>query len=598
MSSNNRLTDAQKAQLDSFLSTLQPEQLAWVEGYVAGLSTGRPGKKTGGISLSPNEIRVAPKNPALTILYGTHTGRSEGIARNLSKKAISAGVSTSVFNMQDYNTKQLKKEQNVAIIVSTHGEGDPPVQAEDFWDFVRGKRAPKLDGTNFSVLALGDKSYEKFCQTGVDIDEAFRKNGANPILPIVKCDVDFESDAEDWTKNLIEELSNQGMTNGQPVVLDDDPVIEESKYSKTNPFYATILDKVVLNGAGSSKEVMHIELSLEDSGLHYHPGDSIGIYTDNPPELVDEIVAKAGFSAHEEVEVKAGKITFEQALRNHLEITVLNRDVLKQYAELTKSEELLALLGDRDKLNAYLYGHDLLDLIVQFPGEITAQQLVNILRKLPPRMYSISSSEEFVPEEVHITVAAVRYEKYNRKRKGAASTFLADRCEVDDQVPVFIDHNPNFKLPENTNTPVIMVGPGTGIAPFRSFLQQSEMDDRHGRSWLFFGDQHFFTDFLYQVEWQKWLKTGHLEKLDVAFSRDQDEKVYVQHRMYENKTDLFKWLEKGAIVYVCGDMKHMAKDVENTLVKIIQEEGKQTEKEAKDYIKNLHKQKRYQLDVY
>lgn len=598
MSSSNRLTDAQKAQLDSFLSTLQPEQLAWVEGYVAGLSKSGAVKKPSGISINPEAIRVASQNPSLTILFGTHTGRSEGIARDLSKKAISAGLSTSVYNMQDYNTKQLKSEKNVAIIVSTHGEGDPPVQAEDFWAFVKGKRAPKMDGVQFSVLALGDKSYEKFCQTGVDIDEAFRKNGATPILPVVKCDVDFETEAEEWTQKLIDELSSVAVTNGQPVVLDDAPEVEESQYTKTNPFYATILDKVVLNGAGSSKEVMHIELSLEGSGLHYHPGDAIGIYTDNPPELVEGIVAKTAFSAHEEVEVKAGKVTFEQALRNHVEITVLNRDVLNQFAELTQSEDLKTLLGDREKLNAYLYGHDLLDLIVHFPGKFKAQELVNILRKLPPRMYSISSSEDYVPEEVHITVAAVRYEKYNRQRKGAASTFLADRSNVDDQVPVFIDHNPNFKLPENTNTPIIMVGPGTGIAPFRSFLQQSEVDDRHGRSWLFFGDQHFFTDFLYQVEWQKWLKTGHLEKLSVAFSRDQEEKIYVQHRMYENKAELYKWLEKGAIIYVCGDMKHMAKDVESTLVKIVQEEGSRSESEAKEYIKNLHKQKRYQLDVY
>lgn len=598
MSSINRLTDAQKAQLDSFLGTLLPEQLTWVEGYIAGISQGKSQKRTSGISINPSALRVASENPSLTILYGTHTGRSETLARELSKKAISAGLSTTVSNMQDYNTKKIKSEKNIAVIVSTHGEGDPPVQAEDFWGYVRGKRAPKMEGINFSVLALGDKSYEKFCQTGVDIDESFRKHGAKAILPIVKCDVDFETEAEEWSKNLIEELSRQGLNTGQPVQLDDEPVIEESKYSKTNPFYATILDKVTLNGKGSDKEVLHLELSLEGSGLHYHPGDAIGIYCNNPPELVENIIAKTGFSANDEVEVKAGKISFEKALINHLEITVLNRDVIKQYAYLINSEELKTMMTDRDTLKAYLFGHDILDLIVQYPGKFTPQELVNILRKLPPRMYSISSSEAYVPEEVHITVAAVRFEKYKRKRVGAASTFLADRSDVDEQIPVFIDHNPNFKLPENTNTPIIMVGPGTGIAPFRAFLQQSEADDRHGRSWLFFGDQHFFTDFLYQVEWQKWLKTGHLEKLHVAFSRDQEEKVYVQHKIYENKVEFFKWLEKGAIVYVCGDMKRMAKDVENTIVKVIMEEGNRTESEAKEYLKNLHKQRRYQLDVY
>lgn len=596
MSSNNRLSDAQQAQLDSLISTLQPGQIAWIEGYLSGLSKAKTNGST--TTFDASSLRMVSANPSLTILFGTHTGRSETIARQLSKKAIEAGITTVVTNMQDYNTKALSKEKNIAVIVSTHGEGDPPVQAEDFWEFIRGKRAPKLDGIHTAVLALGDKSYEKFCQTGIEIDEAFRKLGAKPIIPVLPCDVDFEEDANTWINSVVNEIAKTAASAQSTQITTEVPTTETSSYSKTNPYYATVLEKINLSGKGSNKEVYHIELSLEGSGLHYQPGDSIGIYSDNPPELVQQIISKTGFSSSDEVEVKAGKVTFEQALRNHVEITVLNRDVLKKYAELINSEELKLLLTNRDELNAYLYGHDLLDLITSYKGTYSAQELINSLRKLPPRMYSISSSEKFTPDEVHITVAIVRFEKYNRVRHGAASTFLSDRIDIDENVPVFIDHNPMFKLPENTNTPIIMVGPGTGVAPFRAFMQQREAENIIGKSWLFFGDQHFFTDFSYQTEWQKWLKTGNLEKLSVAFSRDQEQKIYVQHRMYEQKQELYKWLEKGANIYICGDMKRMAKDVEQTLTKIIQEEGKRSEEQARDYIKQLYKQKRYQLDVY
>ncbi len=600
MSSKNRLSETQQDQLDNLIGSLQQEQLAFVEGYISGFNRAKQNgfPKAGAPSIDPSALRLVSSNPSLTILYGTHTGRSETVARKLSQKAVAAGISTVVTNMADYNTKSLKNEKNIAVIVSTHGEGDPPVQAEDFWEFIRGKRAPKLEGVQTAVLALGDKSYEKYCQTGIDIDEAFQKLGAHALLPIVKCDVDFEEEAESWTSHLVEELVKAGLNTEQPVNIQPEEAIEESQYSKTNPYYATVLEKIKLSGQGSEKEIYHIELSLEDSGLHYQPGDSIGIYSDNPPVLVNHILERVGFAPSETVTIKAGEVSIEKALRNHVEITVLNRDVLTQYAELIQSEDLKALVADRKQLSEYLYGHDLLDVITTYPGTFTAQQLVDILRTLPPRMYSISSSEDYVPEEVHITVAAVRYEKYDRERHGAASTFLSDRIKIDEQIPVFIDKNPMFKLPEDPNVPVIMVGPGTGVAPFRAFLQQREADNLSGKTWLFFGEQRFFTDFSYQTDWQKWLKKGTLEKLSVAFSRDQDEKIYVQHRIYENKKEVYQWLEKGAYFYICGDMKHMAKDVESTLIRIVSEEGNMTETDAKKFIRDLHKQKRYQLDVY
>lgn len=587
----NPLNERQLAAFGQLVEELTPDQILWLSGYLEGrlAATG---------SFEGEEAVVAPSLAEtiakLTILYGTDTGRSKLLADKLAEKAVGRGIAVSVVNMYEYKARQLKNEENLAVIVSTHGEGEPPDMAEDFYKYVTGKRAPNLENLKYSVLALGDKSYKFFCKTGEDIDLAFKKLGAGIITPIAKCDVDFESDAETWMNNFMQKL-----TPASQVQVDkaNHIITGQTAYSKKNPFMATLLEKVKITGRDSDKEVYHLELSLEGSGLTYEPGDSIGIFPQNPDSLVQQIIQKIGFDPHEKVQLKAGEYTIENALSRQLEITLLNRDVIQKYQAKANHNELGKLLKDERKLDDYLFGSDLLDLVEDFSYNWEAQDLVDVLRPLPARLYSISSSPEIVGEEVHATVSVVRYNRKNRQRQGACSSYLSDNIEIDDQVPVYIEKNPAFKLPAN-GSKIIMVGAGTGIAPYRAFMQHRESQGLKGNSWLFFGDRRFHSDFLYQVEWQKLLKSKQLERMEVAFSRDQEKKVYVQHRLIENQKEIYEWLENGAHFYLCGDMKSMAKDVNKTLLEIIRVQGGISKEQAEKYIKQLKREKRFQADVY
>jgi sulfite reductase (NADPH) flavoprotein alpha-component len=589
---SNQLNEKQLTALNELVNGATKEQIIWLNGYFEG----RLASINGSVSpLAKGEVETmqAPTT-SLTILYGSETGRSQSLADTLAEKAKFRNISAKVFSMYDYNYKKLQEEDNVAIIVSTHGEGEPPDMAEDFYKFITGKRAPKLNGLNFSVLALGDKTYKHFCKTGEDIYSACRDLGAYSVTSLVKCDVDYEVDADRWMNNYLANLT--------PAVA---PEAAQSKpettvkveYSKKKPFMANILEKVEITGRDSDKEVYHLELALDESGLTYEPGDSLGIFTVNPETLVDQILKQTGFDPEQVVDLEIGEVPVKTALTHHLEITVLSVDMIQKYFEKTQIKEVENLLNDDESLDKYLYGHDLLDLLEDFPFEWHPNKLVQILRPLPPRLYSISSSMDKVGDEVHITVSVVRYENKDRKRVGACSSNLADVLDMDDAIPIYIDKNPSFKMPLN-GSKMIMVGAGTGIAPYRAFMQQREMNELKGGSWLFFGDRRFSADFLYQIEWQKLLETKHLEKINVAFSRDQEEKIYVQHKLLENKEEVFKWIEEGAYFYLCGDMKYMAKDVNKTLLKIIKEQGGISEAKAVEYVKKLKREKRFQSDVY
>ncbi len=364
-----------------------------------------------------------------------------------------------------------------------------------------------------------------------------------------------------------------------------------------------MLENLNLNGRGSNKETRHVELSLEGSGLTYEPGDSLGVYPENDPELVELLLKEMNWDPEEIVTLnKQGDVRpLKEALISHYEITVLTKPLLEQAAQLTGNDELRELLapGNEENVKAYIEGRDLLDLVRDYgPFSVSAQEFVSILRKMPARLYSIASSLSANPDEVHLTIGAVRYDAHGRERKGVCSILCAERLQPGDTLPVYVQHNQNFKLPKDPETPIIMVGPGTGVAPFRSFMQEREETGAEGKAWMFFGDQHFVTDFLYQTEWQNWLKDGVLTKMDVAFSRDTEEKVYVQHRMLEHSAELFEWLQEGAAVYICGDEKHMAHDVHNTLLEIIEKEGNMSREEAEAYLADMQQQKRYQRDVY
>lgn len=583
------LNEQQLSALTSLTGGLNREQLLWINGYFQGLlaSSG---------SNQPVAISQAKSSKQLKILYGTHTGRSKTIAGQLAAKLAGRGVEAVSVALDDYKTRQLTSESNVVFIVSTHGEGEPPAMAEDFHGFITGKRAPQLPNLNYSVVALGDKSYKLFCKTGIDIDQALAKLGAKSILPILMLDVDFDEEVDRWITDFTEVFADIPAVSVSANVSSN--TLNGETYSRRNPFHATVIDKVKITGRDSDKEVYHVELSLDGSGIAYEPGDSVGILANNPPELVETILKHSGFDGTELVTIKEGTFSLKAALSEHLEITVINRDVIQKYQEKAGNSELQKLIEDEKLFDQFLYGHDVLDLLEEFPFALSAQDLADLLRSFPARLYSISSSQAAVGDEVHITVATVRYSNKGRSRGGACSTYLADRIEVDSQVSVFIEKNPAFKLPENEETPVILIGAGTGVAPYRSFLQHREANNQKGKTWLFFGERRFHSDFLYQVEWQKLLKDGYLEKIDVAFSRDQEEKVYVQNRLIENQKEVFEWLKEGANIYLCGDMKQMARDVQKTLLQIFETEGGMSEEKALEYLKTLKKEKRFQTDVY
>ncbi|MFY9151431.1 MAG: assimilatory sulfite reductase (NADPH) flavoprotein subunit [Prolixibacteraceae bacterium] len=584
------LNEQQLKALSSLSAGLSREQIIWLNGYFQGLLL-RSGESADGGSVIQQVVKKQ-----LKILYGTHTGRSKTIAGNLAEKLTARGVEVSTFALDDYKSRQLATETNLVFIVSTHGEGEPPAMAEDFYGFITGKRSPKLPGLNYSVVALGDKSYKLFCKTGLDIDQALQQAGAKAILPVLTLDVDYEDEADKWIRQFTEVFAEVPETTVSPVTNSEKGTT--SQYSRKKPFRAEVLDKVKITGRDSDKEVYHVEISLEGSGITYEPGDAVGILANNPPALVDAILQEYKLDGSKTVAIKDGEFSLRDALTDHLEITVLNREVLQKYLDKSGNAQLQEIIENDQLLDQYLYGHDLLDLLEEFPFSFTEQELVNVLRILPARLYSISSSQAAVGEEVHITVSTVRYTSKGRKRSGACSGFLADLIEIDSSVSIFIEKNPAFKLPENDATPIILIGAGTGIAPYRAFLQDRESNNQKGKTWLFFGERRFHSDFLYQVEWQKLLKEGYLEKIDVAFSRDQDEKIYVQDRLIQKQKEVFDWLNKGANIYLCGDMKQMARDVQKALLRIIETEGGMSEEKALEYLKSLKKSKRFQTDVY
>jgi len=606
---NSPFNQQQTELLNQLLPTLNGHQRIWLTGYLAAQAAVGGEAQAPGQAISPaaTTVAVIPAQPAapreVTILFGSQTGNGSGLAKKLAKRLDEQHVKTEVLSMSDFKPANLKKLENLLIIVSTHGEGDPPDNALAFHEFINSKRAPKLDSLNYSVLALGDTSYEFFCQTGKDFDSRLAELGASRLVDRADCDVDFDETAGEWMKAVTESLSatpaaaTTAAESAAP--LSADP---ESEYSRSNPFRAEVLENLNLNGRGSARETRHLELSLEGSGLTYEPGDSLGVYPENHPRLVDEIIEAMGWNEEEQVATgKSSTAALREALHHYFEITVLTKPLIEQAAKLTGNERLLKLASPEsaEELRAYLGENDLLDLIRDFDLKgLSAAELTGLLRKIPARLYSIASSSKATPDEVHLTVRTVRYACGGRDRYGVCSVQMAERLEPGDALPVFVQHNPNFKLPENPDTPIIMIGPGTGAAPFRSFLAEREETDARGKTWMFYGDQHFATDFLYQTEWQRWIKDGVLTKMDVAFSRDTAEKVYVQHRMMEKSQELYEWINSGAAVYVCGDEKNMAHDVHGALETIIAQGGGLSPEQASEYLLRMQQEKRYQRDVY
>lgn len=593
------LTLEQWPLVEELTRSLTANQARWLGGYFTGLDAGLRLLPSQGIAAEqPTPSQVASRT--LTILYGTETGNAAEVARDVKKVAATKGLSCTVVDMADYKVRQIAQEQDVLIVVSTYGEGDPPEPAVGFFEFIESRKAPKLDGVRFTVLALGDTTYEFHCEAGKRLDQRFEELGAQRLAPRVDCDVDYEEAAESWTDAIIEQLGSEAKAAQPAATVMQADSAPASVHDKRNPFSAPIIENIPIVGRGSTKETRHIEFSLAGSGLSYEPGDALGIAASNDPAVVATLLDTLGFSPEAEFELKGQATNLREALTDRFEITTATPRFLDYWAMLSEADALRQLQQeDRSgERSVFLSTHHVIDIIRNFPvGKVTPEGFISALRPLQPRLYSLASSLSAMPDEAHLTVSPVRYDLHGEPRSGVASSLLADRVDLDTVLPVYVQSNPHFRLPGD-DVPIIMIGAGTGVAPYRAFLQEREVRGSSGKSWLFFGERNFRTDFLYQTEWQGWLKDGTLSRMNVAFSRDRNEKVYVQHRMKEQASDIFAWLEEGAHVYVCGDATNLAPDVHDALIDIIANEGRTGPEAAADYVRSLQADHRYQRDVY
>lgn len=588
------LTPEQLAKLQSAIGEFSPNQLAWLSGYFWGMVNQQPGA----VAVAPTPAVAA----SITVISASQTGNARRVSEQLRDDLTAAGLSVTLVNAGDYKFKQIAQEKLLLVVASTQGEGEPPEEAVALHKYLFSKKAPQLTGTAFAVFGLGDTSYENFCQTGKDFDTRLGELGAERLLDRADADVDFKAAAEAWRNQVVEVLKQRvpqaTPAQAQASVAGSVAQVLSSPYSKESPLTATLAVNQKITGRNSDKDVRHLEIDLGDSGLSYQPGDALGVWYHNDPDLVEEIIGLVWRTGDEKITLNGQTLTLREALTDHLELTQNTTVIVEKYASLSRDERLIELLADKHQLQQYAQTTPLPDMIHQAPADLDAEQLVALLRPLTPRLYSIASAQEEVGNEVHITVGVVRYDVEGRARTGGASGYLADRLEEEGELRVFIEHNDNFRLPANPQTPVIMIGPGTGIAPFRAFIQQRAAEGAEGLNWLFFGNPHFTEDFLYQVEWQRYVKEGVLSRIDLAWSRDQNHKVYVQDKLREQGAEVWRWIEKGAHIYVCGDANRMAKDVEQALLELLAEHGGMDAEQADEFLSELRVERRYQRDVY
>ncbi|GAB0118157.1 sulfite reductase [NADPH] flavoprotein alpha-component [Acidisoma sp. 7E03] len=579
------------AALNGIITKSTPEQRAWLSGFLAGFQ-----------AASGGATAAAPQAPArkvpLLIVFATESGNAETLAAQTRKAAQKLGFAPKVADAADVSIADLSKTENLLVIASTWGEGDPPQRAQDFMTSLMAADAPRFEKTRFSVLALGDRAYVNFCQTGHQIDDRLAELGAKRFAPIVECDVDFETPAKSWIETTLKALQKETADEGAVIHVDfaraqpAEAAMEEDAeplYTRNNPFTAEISELINLNGTGSSAETWHTELSVAGSGLLHAPGDALGIVPENDPKLVEEILSLTGLSGDE---------TVRQALTEAQDITTLTRPQVEAYAKLTDSTALKTLAADADALRDWLPGRQVIDLLEAAPVKLDASTLTSLLRPLPGRLYSIASSAKAAEDEIHLLISAVRYETHGRRRSGVASVDIAERRRKGGPLKVYLKPNPHFRLPADPDRAVIMIGPGTGVAPFRAFMQEREAIGAGGKNWLFFGNRHFTHDFLYQLEWQEWKKSGLLTRIDTAFSRDQRQKVYVQNRIWEQRQELYAWIEEGAAIYVCGDANAMARDVNHALIRVIADQAGIDETAASAKLDAIRREGRYLRDVY
>ncbi|WGE33785.1 assimilatory sulfite reductase (NADPH) flavoprotein subunit [Actinobacillus genomosp. 1] len=585
------------------LANLDHLQLAWLSGYAWAKAQGTTYIGENFAKNSSNLTALVSAEPLkVAVLSASQTGNAKSVADKLAERLTAEGVNVTRASLKDYKAKNIADEKLVLLVTSTQGEGEAPEEGVLLLKLLNGKKAPKLDRLQFAVLGLGDSSYPNFCQAGKDFDQRFYDLGATRLFDRVDADLDFQATAEQWINEIVEIIkakNNEGVTTNLTSTTSQGSIVtNQSKYNKANPFPATLITNQRITAKDAEKDVRHLELDLSGSGLNYQSGDVLGVYFENDPALVNEILIALGLSAEEQVTLQDQTLPLSTALQTQFELTQNTAAFVKNYAALANHVELNAIVADSEQLQNFVQNTPLVDVLNRYPTSLSAEQFIALLRPITPRLYSISSAQAEVGEEVHLSVGVVRYEYNGKARAGGASSYLVDRVEEDGQVRIFVEHNDNFKLPQDSSKPIIMIGSGTGIAPFRSFVQQRAADEAEGKNWLIFGNQHFASDFLYQTEWQQFAKDGFLHKYSFAWSRDQEQKIYVQDKIREEAEMLWQWLQQGAYIYVCGDASRMAKDVNQALLDVIAQQGNLNADEAEEYLDNLREEKRYQRDVY
>ncbi|HID82094.1 MAG TPA: assimilatory sulfite reductase (NADPH) flavoprotein subunit [Chromatiales bacterium] len=578
----NPLPTHQFEEINRVIADLTQPQIAWLSGYLAA---------TGGLPLaSEPEINNTATAPALTILYGSQTGNAHGLAASLSQLAAARGINANLISMADYKPRQLEKETLVLFIVSTQGEGEPPESAHELLRHLNSARAHRLEQLNYAVFGLGDSSYTHFCKTAKEFDKRLTQLGATSVNPRVDADIDYQPVAEQWNQQVLEQAER--FLEKQPhsvVSLDTARKLRQQEYTRGTPYGAQLLESRRITSEQSTHEVHHLTLEVDPDSFQYQPGDAVGVWFENDRLLVERILGLLNIDGAEKI---AGETISELLIRDY-ELTQLHPNVVKSWAEKGGNKALQNIVADKNKLQAFLYGRQLIDLILEYTLQLSSAALIELLHPLQPRIYSIASSQSEYADELHLTLSVVRYGTKRGTRTGGASGFMGERLTEGDQLRIYPVSKPSFHLPPDHNQAVIMIGSGTGIAPFRAFLQQREAVNATGRNWLIFGNRHFKHDFLYQLEWQKYHRSGLLNRVDLAFSRDQEEKLYVQDRLLDQAGEVYEWLESGAALYVCGSQQ-MGNSINDTLVRIIDELGS----DGLDYLERLRSEKRYQRDLY